>query len=167
MKLFTLEGYEDGKCVFTDKLNKIRREFVCEDVRPRTLYNISIFCFGRLEQDVKNNSLMLVLNAGAVQEGRQIFGFAIEFIYDGKAFVPSQVVSNDWKRFSTDKEGGKEIRSMSDYRYFEYTWENKDIEKKVYGLFDGDKTSEANVNKFLTYYLMWIGADLITIVFFK
>lgn len=144
---FALEGDTDGKYIYTDKLNKIRRELVCDDVKPRTAYKISVISFDRLEQDVNNNSLNLVLNAGVIEGEKQIFGFSLTFVYDGKAFIPSKVVSIDWKKFGADKQNGKDIRSMSDYRYFEYEWENKEIEKEIYGLFAGDKTSGANAKK--------------------
>ncbi len=45
------------------------------------------------------------------------------------------------EKFDADKQNGKEIRSMSEYRYFEYEWEKRDAEKEIYGLFAGDQTS--------------------------
>jgi hypothetical protein len=121
---FKIEGREDGFCLFTDRMNNFSKVIICDDVKPKTTYCVSPLLFYGLAQDHRKNEFVLQVDEGTVQDGKWLFSFTIEFIYDDKQFVPATVSATNQKQYYADKADGKDVSSMTNYRYFEYTWKN-------------------------------------------
>ncbi|MDK2984519.1 MAG: hypothetical protein PWQ96_161 [Clostridia bacterium] len=116
----SLETDIEGNAVFIDKVNGFKQQVSLSGAKPNAIFNLNIRQFSRLEVPYSGEKLTLTADAGAVYNGKYFFNLQIEYLYNGKKFIPTRIFSNDTAKMSEDKRDGKLVDSIEDYRRFEY-----------------------------------------------
>ncbi|MBI2874473.1 MAG: hypothetical protein HYY09_05260 [Firmicutes bacterium] len=120
-----LETDQVGNAVFVDRFNGFQKALGPVGSPPNSSYDLHVISFGRITEDIPSRKLKLIADAGAVHEGRHLFLVQIEFVYEqdrqgSPGFTPVRIHATDWAKFDQDKRDGKPIRSMEEYRLFDY-----------------------------------------------